>query len=159
MTSPLGRMSRSRHTAKTSTGAPLLMCSRPTVPTSITRWSKTAGVGGIGNMRQGIRCLKGWRRKLEKPRKACGSIRHPSRRGSIARRDEGNHSTCQTSCRWTLRRKAVRLLVVRQSWEPLSKTLRPRPQLLPILSSATVRVTFITAQTAPTTVRLHLITE
>jgi hypothetical protein len=30
----------------------------------------------------GIRCWKGWRRKHETPRKGCGSIQHPSRRGS-----------------------------------------------------------------------------
>ena len=27
--------------------------------TSITRWSKTVGAGGIGSMRRGIRCWKG----------------------------------------------------------------------------------------------------
>src|SRR5215470_12005948 len=34
-------------------------------------------------MRLGIRCLKGWRRKHEKGRRAYGLTLHPSRRGSI----------------------------------------------------------------------------
>ena len=41
-----------------STGAPLLVCSCPMKPTSITRWSKKAGAGDIGNTRRGIAC---WR--------------------------------------------------------------------------------------------------
>lgn len=38
------------HTVRTSTVAPLLMCSYRMARTSITRWSKTAGAGGIGSM-------------------------------------------------------------------------------------------------------------
>ena len=34
-----------------------------------------AGAGGIGSMRRGIRCWKGWRRKHERRGKACGLIR------------------------------------------------------------------------------------
>src|SRR5580765_5209753 len=56
-------------------------------PTSITRSSKTAGVGGTGSMRLGIRCLKGWRREHEKRRRACGSILLPFRPGIIGRRE------------------------------------------------------------------------
>jgi hypothetical protein len=49
--------------------------------TSITRWSKTAGAGGIGNMRRGIRYLKVWRRKRRRRRKGCGLIRSRCRLG------------------------------------------------------------------------------
>ena len=39
--------------ASVSVGAPLPACSCQMARTSITRWSKMAGAGGIGNMRQG----------------------------------------------------------------------------------------------------------
>jgi hypothetical protein len=55
----MGRKSRSRHLAKTSTGGPLPTYFCPMAPTSITRWSKMAGVGGIGSMHRWIRCWKG----------------------------------------------------------------------------------------------------
>jgi hypothetical protein len=55
----MSRKSRSRHLAKTSTGGPLPTYFCPIAPTSITRWSKMAGVGGIGSMRWWIRCWKG----------------------------------------------------------------------------------------------------
>jgi hypothetical protein len=55
------------------------------VPTSMTSWFKTAGPGGIGSMRREIRCWKGWRRRRERRRKACGPIRGRCRRGSIGR--------------------------------------------------------------------------
>jgi endonuclease YncB( thermonuclease family) len=48
----LGRKSRFRVTASISTGAPLRMCTCPIGLTSITRWSKRAGVGGIRSMRR-----------------------------------------------------------------------------------------------------------
>jgi hypothetical protein len=41
------------------TGALLLMCFYRMAPMSITRWSKTAGVGGIENTRQWMWCWKG----------------------------------------------------------------------------------------------------
>ena len=41
----------------------------PDGPTCLTRWSKTAGAGGAGNMRRGIRCWK-------------GSSKSPQRRGN-----------------------------------------------------------------------------
>ena len=47
-----------------------------------TRRSKKAGAGGIGSMRQGIRCWKGYRRKHEREGKSCGLIRSRCRRGS-----------------------------------------------------------------------------
>ena len=63
-------------------GRTLPMYSCAMAPTSITNWSKTAGAGGTGSMRLEIRCLKGWRRKHERRRKACGLIRSRCRRGS-----------------------------------------------------------------------------
>jgi hypothetical protein len=66
-----GRKSRSKLTAETSTDAPSPMCSHRMGPTSIARWSKTAGVGGTGNTRQVMRVFEGLRRKPERPRKAC----------------------------------------------------------------------------------------
>ena len=45
------RKSLSGPTARTSTDAPLLMCLSLMIRTPITRWSKTAGAGGIGSMR------------------------------------------------------------------------------------------------------------
>jgi hypothetical protein len=65
--------------------------------TSIRNWSSKAGAGVIGNMRKGIRCSKGSKRKHERQRKACGSIRHPSRRGSTGKRGGGNPTTVQTA--------------------------------------------------------------
>jgi hypothetical protein len=50
----LEKKSRFKPTARTSTGAPLETYSCPMAPTSITRWSKTAGGGGIGNTLPGI---------------------------------------------------------------------------------------------------------
>ena len=82
--SPLGKKSRSRPTVTISTRAPLPMWSCPMGPTSITRSSKTARAGGIGSMRQGIQCWKGYRRKPERPRMACGLIRSWCRRGRVA---------------------------------------------------------------------------
>ena len=78
----MGRKSRSRHSTKTSTGGPLPTYFCSMAPTSITRWSKTAGGGGIGSMRRQIRCWKGWRTKREMRRKACGLIRSRCHRGS-----------------------------------------------------------------------------
>jgi hypothetical protein len=46
-----------------------------------TNWLKTAGAGGIGNMRRGIRFLKGWRRTHAKQRKGYGPIRSRCHRG------------------------------------------------------------------------------
>jgi hypothetical protein len=48
----------------------------------LARWSKTAGAGGIGSMRQGIGYLRAWRRQHERPRKACELILLPSHGGS-----------------------------------------------------------------------------
>ena len=64
-------------------------------PLSTTHSSKTAGAGGIESMRQVIPCSKGWRRKHEKPRKACGLILLLSHHGSIAKRGGGYYSTSQ----------------------------------------------------------------
>jgi hypothetical protein len=50
-------------------------------PTSTTRWSKTAGAGGIENMRQKTRCWKGFSKKRERRGKECGPIRSRCRRG------------------------------------------------------------------------------
>ena len=77
-----GKMSSSIPTARIRTGAPLQTCSCGMAPTSITHWSKTAGAGGIGSMRQGIPCWKAWRRTHEKRRKVCGKIRSRCHRGS-----------------------------------------------------------------------------
>ena len=82
LTSLSEKKSRSRLTATTSTGAPLLMCSYPMARTSTTNSSNRAGAGGIGSMRQEIRCWKSWRRKHERDGKACGPIRSRCRRGS-----------------------------------------------------------------------------
>ncbi|TKS63679.1 MAG: hypothetical protein EWM73_01207 [Nitrospira sp.] len=51
-------------------------------PTSITRSSKTAGAGGIENMRLWMLCLKSWRRTHERQRKGRGPIRCPCRCGA-----------------------------------------------------------------------------
>jgi hypothetical protein len=53
--------------------------------TSIRNSSGGASAGGIVATRLGIRCWKGWRRKHERPRKACGPIRSRCRRGSGGR--------------------------------------------------------------------------
>lgn len=45
------KMSSFRPTDRTNMGARSLRCSCPMALTSITSWSKTAGAGGIGNMR------------------------------------------------------------------------------------------------------------
>jgi hypothetical protein len=81
-TARIPRTWHSNHSARTSTGAPLPMCSSRMEPSSTTRWSRTVGAGGIGSMRRKIRCLKDWRRKRERPRKGCGLIRIRCRRGS-----------------------------------------------------------------------------
>ena len=44
----------SKPMARISAGAPLPRCSCRMARMSITRWSKTAGAGGIGSMRRGI---------------------------------------------------------------------------------------------------------
>jgi len=56
----LGKKSRFRPTASTSTGGPLLTCCYRTEPTSTTHWSKMVGVGGIENMLLGTWSLKSW---------------------------------------------------------------------------------------------------
>jgi hypothetical protein len=61
----LGRKSRSRRTATTSTGALSGTCSCWMAPTSIAHSSKMAGAGGIESMRRGIRCWKGESTKYE----------------------------------------------------------------------------------------------
>jgi hypothetical protein len=66
-------------------GAPVEMCSCGMARTSITCWLKTAGAGGTESMRQGIRHLKGWKRKRGRPRKVYGKILHQSHLGSGAR--------------------------------------------------------------------------
>ena len=43
--------------------------------------------GGIGSMRRGIRCWKGWRRKHERRREGCGLIRTRCRRGYCGRHE------------------------------------------------------------------------
>jgi len=53
-----GSKSRFTPIARTSTGAPLLTCCCRMGRTSITNWSRTAGAGGTGSMRQGMRYLK-----------------------------------------------------------------------------------------------------
>ena len=45
--------------ARTDMGAPLPTCFFPTVRTSITRWSRLAGAGGIEGMLREIRRWKG----------------------------------------------------------------------------------------------------
>jgi len=80
--SPSEKKSPFRPTASTSTNAPLETCSCSMARTSITRWSKMVGAGGIENMRQEIRRWKGWRRKHERRGKDYGLIRSPCRRGS-----------------------------------------------------------------------------
>ena len=62
-------------TASTNMGAPLVMSSCRMVPTSITCWSKTAGPGGIGSMRRGKRCSKGWSEMPERAGRGCGLTR------------------------------------------------------------------------------------
>ena len=51
-----------------------------------------ADTGGIGHMRQQIRCWKGWRRKHAKQRKACGLLRFRCRRGSGGSGSQGGVS-------------------------------------------------------------------
>jgi hypothetical protein len=55
----LEKMSSSRPTARTNTGAPLLTYSYGMALTSIMNWSRKAGAGGIGSMRQLIPCWQG----------------------------------------------------------------------------------------------------
>ena len=101
----------------TSRRNPIYLCFYLMAPTSTTRWSRTADAGGIGSMRWGIQCWKGWRKTHAKRRKACGLILHPSRLECTGKRGEGNPSTCQTLCRWARNPKVVRLPVVRYYWE------------------------------------------
>ena len=61
----------------------------PMAPTSITRWSKMAGAGGIGSLRQVMLFSKGWRRRRERQGKACGPTRNRCHRGSIVKRGRG----------------------------------------------------------------------
>ena len=137
----------------TSRRNPIYICFYLMAPTSTTRWSRTADAGGIGSMRWGIQCWKGWRKTHAKRRKACGLILHPSRLECTGKRGEGNPSTCQTLCRWARNPKVVRLPVVRHYWERYGLNLQPQP--LPTLSSATERVTSTTDQTVRTTAKLH----
>jgi hypothetical protein len=53
--------------ASTNTSAPLPMCSCLMAPTPITRWSKRAGVGGIGSTRRGTCFLRNWKSEHERP--------------------------------------------------------------------------------------------
>lgn len=78
----MGRRVPSKLMAVTSTGARLLMCSYPMVPTLITHLPKTAGAVGIGSMRGEIRCWKGWKWTCEMGGKGYGLICSPCRRGS-----------------------------------------------------------------------------
>jgi len=87
----LGKKSCSRPLVRTSMGAPMPKCVCWMEPTSIIRWSKMAGAGGIGNMRREIPCLKGWRREHGRRRMACGLIQHLFRLGSIAKRAVEGH--------------------------------------------------------------------
>jgi hypothetical protein len=80
--SPSEKKSPFRPTATTSISAPLPMSSCLMDRTSIRNLSGKAGAGGIENMHQGIRSLKGWRRKHESHGLACGPIRSRCRRGS-----------------------------------------------------------------------------
>ena len=70
----------------------------------------------------------------ERLRQGCGLIQHPSHRGSTGKQDEGRRLISQTLCRWALRLKEVRLLVVRHSWELSNKTpdLSPLPDPSPL---------------------------
>src|SRR6267143_7150018 len=79
-------------TASTSTGASLPLSSCRMAPTSITRWSKTAGYGGIGSMRRGMSSSKDWRGKHERGGKGCGLIRNPCRRGRDERGQNGSRN-------------------------------------------------------------------
>jgi len=56
------------------------------LPDGMNLNQELAGAGGTENMRQGIRSLKGWRRKRERRRRACELIRSLSHRESIAKR-------------------------------------------------------------------------
>ena len=56
--------------------------------THVPPHAKTDGAGGIGSMHREIPCWKGWRRKPEKRRGACGSIRSRSRHGSGGSRSD-----------------------------------------------------------------------
>ncbi len=53
-------------------GADLETCSYLMAATSTTHSPKTVGVGGIGSMRQAMRCLRVWRSKLEMRREGYG---------------------------------------------------------------------------------------
>jgi hypothetical protein len=81
----------------------------------------------------------------------------PYRRGSIARRSEGNHSTCRTWCRWMQKPKAWRRLVVGYHWDHENRT--PLYLLRLIISSAIEEATYTIVQTARATARLAHITE
>ncbi|TKB91099.1 MAG: hypothetical protein E8D41_11550 [Nitrospira sp.] len=60
---------------------------------------KEGCAGGIGRMHLEIQSLKGWRRRHETLRKACGSILRRFPCGSMARLGAVKRLICQTSCR------------------------------------------------------------
>ena len=94
-------------------------------PTSITRWSKKVGAGGIGSMRREIPYLKSWRRKREKRGKGRGLIRTRCRRGSRGNSFLGNLYTPLDT-------------YPRTAWSPLPKTptkFQPPSRLVPGLET------------------------
>lgn len=72
---------------------------------------KRVGAAGIGSMRRGIRCSKGWRKQREKRGTGCGPIRSRCRRGS------GGRDAVRTSG------KSLRYMTVLR---PVSRHLSPR---------------------------------
>jgi hypothetical protein len=68
-------------------GADLEPCSCWMAPTSTTHWLKTVGASGIGSMRQGMRCLRVWRSKLEMRREGYGLIHILCRHGNLEKQE------------------------------------------------------------------------
>jgi len=68
-------------------GADLETCSYLMAATSTTHSSKMVGVGGIGSMRQAMRCLRVWRSKREMRREGYGLIHILCRHGNLEKQE------------------------------------------------------------------------
>jgi hypothetical protein len=106
-------------------------------------------------MRREMLFSKSWRRQHEWRRKACGPIQHPSLRGSTGKPDVGRRSTYQTSCLWTWKLNAVRLLAAHHSLVRFNLIPRLTLHLFLTPSSAIDAAIATTVLIAPTASRLR----